>query len=110
MCPEPGCPNLMPCATHARELRRRQDAARPSSAKRGYGRAHQRARARLAPLVATGTVVCARCGELIGAGEDWDLGHDDNDRLRYSGPEHARCNRATKTHALLASDRGAGYS
>lgn len=63
----------------------------------GYGYAHRQARKRFARLVATGTVVCARagCGRLIDPDEDWDLGHDDSDRTRYVGPEHAACNRAT---------------
>src|SRR3954467_1406990 len=62
---------------------------------RGYGPAHVALRAELAPHVAAGGVRCARCGELIGAGEPWDLGHGDGDRSRWAGPEHARCNRAT---------------
>src|SRR3954454_20462834 len=62
---------------------------------RGYGPAHQALRAELAPHVAAGGVRCARCGELIAAGEPWDLGHVDEDRSRYAGPEHQRCNRAT---------------
>lgn len=64
-----------------------------SSTARGYGWVHQQVRARLAPIVATGTARCARCGEFIGPAERWDLGHDDDDRTRYSGPEHRRCNR-----------------
>jgi len=62
---------------------------------RGYGRRHQLLRARWAPIVATGTVDCARCHQRIPPGAPWDLGHDDTDRRRYTGPEHPACNRAT---------------
>jgi len=68
---------------------------RGSTAARGYGGAHQRTRAAWAPLVATGQVPCARCGELIPGWAPWDLGHHDHDRSVYTGPEHQRCNRAT---------------
>jgi hypothetical protein len=66
-----------------------------SPAQRGYGHPHRRERKRWAPKVATGTVPCARCGELIGAEAPWDLGHVDGDKSRYQGPEHRACNRAT---------------
>jgi hypothetical protein len=62
---------------------------------RGYGTAHQKLRARLAPIVAAGGYICARCGLLIPPGAPWDLGHADYDRSRYTGPEHRHCNRAT---------------
>jgi hypothetical protein len=85
---------------------------KPTSSMRGYGYHHQLKRQRLKPLVASGTVRCARgpeCiyaelvnGQLVGGlikrGQPWDLGHVDGDRRRYSGPEHRECNRATETH------------
>jgi hypothetical protein len=55
---------------------------------RGYGHLHQKLRAEWAPRVAAGRVNCWRCGRLIRPGEPWDLGHDDNDRTLYRGPEH----------------------
>ena len=68
---------------------------RKSTTDRGYGHRHQLARKALNQAVLSGGVLCARCGEPIEANEPWDLGHDDNDRSRYTGPEHRRCNRAT---------------
>jgi len=79
-----------------------------TSTTRGYGRPHRRLRAALAPLVATGTVTCWRCGKLIAVGAAWDLGHDDDDptHTRYRGPEHrGPCNRsagARKGNAMRA--------
>lgn len=52
-----------------------------------YGREHRALRARLAPIVATGTVKCWRCRQLIKPGEPWDLGHND-ERTKIMGPEH----------------------
>jgi len=69
----------------------------PSSTQRGYGQLHRKLRLYWEPIVATGTVACWRCGEIIGPREPWDLGHDDQDRTRYRGPECRRCNRATKS-------------
>lgn len=70
-----------------------QVAVKRSTIERGYGPEHRRERRRWAGQVALGNVACARCGRLIEPGTPWDLGHDDHDRTRYQGPEHARCNR-----------------
>jgi hypothetical protein len=63
-------------------------AARKKTAQQGYGWEHQQLRAQYAPLVLAGRVACARCGELILPWQAFDLGHDDHDRSRYTGPEH----------------------
>lgn len=94
VCAEPGCPAIQRegrCLKH----RRQRERARGTRQERGYGYDHQQERARVAPLVATGNVKCWRCGEFIAADEPFDLGHDDQDRAKYRGPEHVACNRAT---------------
>lgn len=76
---------------------------RGTTTSRGYGAAHQGARESWRPRVEAGTVVCWRCDELIQPGQLWDLGHDDDDRGQYQGPEHRSCNRgagARKTNAI----------
>ncbi|MFI7203312.1 hypothetical protein [Micromonospora aurantiaca (nom. illeg.)] len=78
--------------------------SRAGTTANGYGWQHQKLRARWKPIVATGTVPCARCGQLIPPGAPWDLGHDDHDRRRYSGPEHRRCNRATAGRSKQPTD------
>ena len=60
-----------------------------------YGVVHKAKRRYLAPRVEAGLVDCWRCGKPIRPGEPWDLGHVDDDPLRWAGPEHRRCNRAT---------------
>ena len=95
VCSEPGCPTLIPdagrCPTHARAI----DRARGTRQARGYGPEHDRLRAQWKPKVETGNVRCARCRRFINPGDAWDLGHDDEDRSKYTGPEHQACNRAT---------------
>lgn len=78
--------------------KRGRDRQRRPSAERGYGARHQQLRKQWKPHVEAGEVACARCGRIIAPGTPWDLGHVDGDKSRYSGPEHARCNRATKAH------------
>lgn len=73
-----------------------------TTTERGYGSAHRRLRARWAPSVARGEVACARCKQPILPGQPWDLGHDDNDRTKYSGPEHRDCNRGEPSRRKTA--------
>lgn len=73
-----------------------------STAARGYGGEHAKLRKRITELVESGGAVCWRCGQLIVPRKirrkdgrlvsNWHLGHDDNDRTVYRGPEHERCN------------------
>lgn len=93
VCPEPGCPNLTtggPCDQH-----------RQTTTQRGYGTKHQRAKRRWQIIINQRGAVCARfslgqCVEsnaMIPVGSrDWALDHDDDDRTRYIGPSHKRCN------------------
>lgn len=63
----------------------------------GYGKLHKRLRAEYAQRMANGeSFACWRCRRLINPDRPWDLGHDDQDRDLYRGPEHVACNRATK--------------
>lgn len=66
--------------------------AKAPTASRGYGGDHQAERERQRPFVESGAARCTRCGKPIRPGEAWALDHDDNDRSRYLGPAHARCN------------------
>lgn len=94
ICPRPGCHRVVQgryCVEHNREY----EAKRGTPEQRGYDATHRALRRHWSPRVATGNVPCWRCGELIEPGERWDLGHDDADRSKHRGPEHAsRCNRS----------------
>ena len=94
VCATPGCPHIQPetkCPQHMQQA----EQARGTTTQRGYGTPHQTARRQWQPLVQAGGVACARCGRPIHPDQPWDLGHHDRDRTRYTGPEHASCNRAT---------------
>ena len=73
-------------------------AARKTSTARGYDYRHQQERRRWQPKVDAGLVDChaVRCimpTRAILPGQAWDLGHDEA-RTRWTGPEHAECNRS----------------
>lgn len=70
-----------------------------TTTRRSYDAAHRRIRRDWAPLVEAGGIDCWRCERPIEPGAPWDLGHDDLDRSTLRGPEHRRCNRATKGRA-----------
>jgi hypothetical protein len=96
VCAEPGCPELSTgryCPTHAAK----HEQARGTRQQRGYDADYDRARRRWAPKVAACTVhchapVCIEHLRLILPGQAWDLGHDEQRKIR--GPEHASCNRS----------------
>lgn len=104
VCLEPGCPSLTKttrCERHTRE----RDRARGTRQDRGYGSDHDRLRAEYQRRMDAGeTFTCWRCAE---AGKphdvdpnDWHLGHDDDDRSVYRGPECPSGNQATSGRYL----------
>ena len=67
-------------------------------------------RQRLDPVVQTGTVPCARCGELIEPGSKWQLDHRDDGR-GWLGPSHASCNARDGWEKMVAlNGNGSGGS
>lgn len=76
----------------------RYETQRGTTTARGYGTHHQNTRAAYQPLVDAGQATCWRCTQPIHPTDQWDLGHDDNDRTIVRGPEHANCNRAAGGH------------
>jgi hypothetical protein len=64
-------------------------------------------RERLIPIVATGTVDCARCGLKIVPDDKWELDHKDDGR-GWLGPSHARCNRYAGWEQMIRNQSGDG--
>ncbi len=74
---------------------RTKDRARGTRQQRGYGADHDRLRADYQRRMDEGeTFDCWRCGDPIDPAH-WHLGHDDDDRTRYRGPECPPCNLPT---------------
>lgn len=74
-----------------------------SSDKRGYGKEHRQLRAKWRPIVEAGGVICWRCDLEIMQGQEWHLGHADDNRQEYKGPEHKGCNikgASAKAHSV----------
>jgi hypothetical protein len=93
-CSNRSCPNLKPCPTHTRQAER----ARGTRQQRGYNWQHDTLRAQWKPRVEAGLVDCQNPACLMPTrrillGQDWDLGHTP-DRTKWTGPEHAKCNRS----------------
>ena len=75
-------------------MRKRSESERerPTTAQRGYGEAHKKARKEWEPMVERGEAFCSRCGKWIRPGSKWHLDHHDGDRSVYRGPSHEKCN------------------
>lgn len=99
VCAEPGCPELQPeprCAEH----RRTRERARGTREQRGYGAEHRALRAEYQRRMDEGErFSCWRCAEsgriTVVDPSNWTLGHCDDDRSRYHGPECPPCDYAT---------------
>jgi len=68
----------------------------------GYTKRHEAERKRWKPKVDAGLVNCWRCGQWLDPAQPWDLGHDDQDRTKYRGPECIACNRGAGARASNA--------
>jgi hypothetical protein len=75
---------------------------------RGYGAAHKRLRGRVAKTVEAGATVCWRCRRPVAPGSAWHLGHSDDRRYYYRGPEHAACSYASGGRAQRNGASAAG--
>jgi hypothetical protein len=98
VCLEPGCGALIRegkrggrCPVHTRERERQ----RGTASARGYGAEHRKLRAHYQHRMDAGErFTCWRCPRPIDPTR-WHLGHDDQDRSQYRGPECIPCNTAT---------------
>ena len=96
------CPKLIPTGSRCATCARRKDKARGTRQARGYNAAHDQLRRTYQRRMNHGeTFQCWRCGDPINP-ELWHLGHDDNDRDTYRGPECPPCNLASRTTGRIS--------
>lgn len=94
VCLEPGCPTLTK-RSRCPEHERAKDKARGTRQQRGYDAAHDRLRADYQRRMDAGERFdCWRCERPIDP-LAWTLGHCDDDRRVYHGPECPPCDYAT---------------
>ncbi|GAB2970216.1 hypothetical protein GCM10027076_03620 [Nocardioides montaniterrae] len=94
VCAEPGCPALQ-AEPRCLEHRRQRERARGTRQQRGYDAAHDQLRADWQRRLNTGErATCWRCGNDLDP-KAWTLGHCDDDRTIYHGPECPACDYAT---------------
>lgn len=101
VCPTPGCPTLVDSGSCTR-CSRTKDKARGTRQERGYDAVHDKLRADLQRSLDAGQVIyCWRCrlkGVLTKIDPtNWHLGHDDQDRTTYRGPECPPCSLASRS-------------
>lgn len=107
VCAEPGCPTLTDqtrCPQHTRE----RDKARGKRA-HGSGTDWQHTKLRRSyqrRMDAGEQFSCWCCGRPIDPNH-WHLGHDDQDRSVYRGPERPECNLRAAGQAAHGISRGA---
>lgn len=104
VCIESGCPALTR-GTRCTEHERAKDKARGTAAQRGYDQPHRTLRADWQRRLDAGLVVhCWRCAECdvvtIIDPKAWTLGHCDDDRSTYHGPECPPCDYATSGRTI----------
>jgi hypothetical protein len=109
VCKRCGAPTWSPkspyCLTHRPSLELRVRWAAKRRDNRDYGANHQAVRERCKELVASGLDICARCGQPIAKGAQFDLDHAD-DRAGYLGVSHSRCNRQAGARRCRGHERG----
>lgn len=106
-CDRPALGKRGPAVCSAHFTRNMPKKPKASNIERGYGAEHVHLRRKyLDELNRVGQLHCWRCGGVILPDMPWHLGHDDWDRSKYRGPEHAKCNTAAAARKTNMIRRG----